>query len=726
MPALRPAALAGLAGEAGDALLRVFGQVIFTRSRAAGGLLLLAAATDPASLVYGVLAVGAAALGVRLLGLDPSQVREGPFGYNALLVGAGVAFTFAAGPASALLALLSVGLCVLVTASLLSLLPRAFGLPVLSLPFVLVFALVLGLAPRFGLEPRALGAPDPTIDPLTLLLESLGAVVFAPRPAAGALVLLALFIHSRISSLLALGAFALATAAALAAAGPLDHGTALAMGLNALLAAMALGGVYFVPSTASFALGGWGATAAALLAAGLAVPLARLGVPPLILPFNAAVLLTLSALRLRTRDSSPKSVDFEPGSPEENLYYFRTRLARFDALYPISFRLPFRGVWECTQGVDGPHTHQGPWRDAFDFEVRDQDGSFFQGEGRTDDHHCFRLPVLAAADGTVVKVVNEIADNAIGGVELEHNWGNLVLLYHAPGLYSLVAHLARGSARVVEGQFVRQGEALGLCGSSGRSPRPHLHFQLQGAPELGAPTLPCRFQDAVTREPGGDRLTLALCPTEGAAVRNLEPSDEIGRHLRFTPGERRALRYRGRTEHLECYLDLLGRLALRSAETGAVLYFQRTDEGFTVHDVVGPRGSVLHLMRATLSRVPFEGSPAATWRDVLPPTWAGGRLRRMLFDLVSPFVQGGGVEMEYRTAREGRRLVILGASTRHDRRGEPLLRTRAVLAADGAPVALEVQTGRRRDAADRADEDRIADSGPLDRWSLLSRSSQLP
>jgi murein DD-endopeptidase MepM/ murein hydrolase activator NlpD/urea transporter len=721
MPALRAAlGLGRRALGAVDVLLGVFGQVIFSRSRVAGGVLLLAAATDPITLLHGALAVGAAALGVRALGIDRGPLREGPFGYNALLVGAGVAFTFAAGPAAALLALLAVGLCVLVTASLEALLPRVLGLPVLSIPFVLVFALVLGLAPRFGLEPR--GATGGPLDAGTLLLESLGSLVFAPRPAAGALVLLALFIHSRIAFLLALGAFALTTVPALAAAAPIDHGVALGLGLNAQLAAMALGGVYFVPSAASFALGGWGAVAAALLAAGLAGPLGRLGVPLLILPFNAAVWLTLSALRLRSADQAPRSVDFEPGSPEENLDYFRTRLARFDALYPVSFRLPFRGVWECTQGVDGAHTHQGPWREAFDFEVRDPRGSLFQGEGRTaEDHHCFRLPVLAAADGTVVKVVNDIADNAVGGVELEHNWGNLVLLCHAPGLYSLVAHLARGSVKVAAGQVVRQGEPVGLCGSSGRSPRPHLHFQLQRGPELGDQTLPCRFQDAVTPGPEGDRLTRALCPTEGLALRHLEPADEIGCHLRLLPGERRVFRHRGRAEHLDCYLDLLGRMALRSAETGAILYFHRTDEGFTVHDVVGPRASVLHLWRATLSRVPFEGSLSVRWRDVLPPTWAGGRLRRMLFDLVSPFVPGGGVEMDYHTTREGRHLVIEGASVRRDRRGEPLLRTRAVLAPDGGPLTLEVTAAGRTEVAQREEEHPFRTAVALDRWSLLSR-----
>jgi murein DD-endopeptidase MepM/ murein hydrolase activator NlpD len=122
---------------------------------------------------------------------------------------------------------------------------------------------------------------------------------------------------------------------------------------------------------------------------------------------------------------------------------------------------------------------------------------------------------------------------------------------------------------VREGQPVRRGELLGLCGSSGRSPRPHLHFQLQAAPQLGAPTLPCRFQDVVSRSARGDRLGPSVCPGEGDTVRNLEPDEGLAEHLRLRPGEARAYRVGDAVEHVECRVDLLGRMVLCSVERGA-------------------------------------------------------------------------------------------------------------------------------------------------------------
>ena len=121
----------------------------------------------------------------------------------------------------------------------------------------------------------------------------------------------------------------------------------------------------------------------------------------------------------------------------------------------------------------------------------------------------------------MVSIENEVPDNLVGSMNLKQNWGNLVLLHHGPGLYSLVAHLARGSVKVRLGQVVQAGEVLGLCGSSGRSPQPHLHIHLQATPDLGAATIPCTFSDAVVMDGDQQLMHTALIPTEKQVVRNL-------------------------------------------------------------------------------------------------------------------------------------------------------------------------------------------------------------
>ncbi|WP_437340839.1 M23 family metallopeptidase, partial [Corallococcus exercitus] len=71
-------------------------------------------------------------------------------------------------------------------------------------------------------------------------------------------------------------------------------------------------------------------------------------------------------------------------------------------------------------------------------------------------------PVVAANDGTVVMVRDNYAS------------GNTVLVHHGAGLYTAYFHLSR--IDVKDGAKVKQGDALGLVGSTGRVTGPHLHW----------------------------------------------------------------------------------------------------------------------------------------------------------------------------------------------------------------------------------------------------------
>jgi murein DD-endopeptidase MepM/ murein hydrolase activator NlpD len=76
-------------------------------------------------------------------------------------------------------------------------------------------------------------------------------------------------------------------------------------------------------------------------------------------------------------------------------------------------------------------------------------------------------PLVAIADGKVRTVSTDPT-----------GYGNWVEVYHpALRLYSLYAHLHRTD--VVSGQFVQQGDRVGLMGSTGNSTGPHLHFEIR-------------------------------------------------------------------------------------------------------------------------------------------------------------------------------------------------------------------------------------------------------
>jgi len=694
-----------------SATLSAYAQVLFADHRGVGTLLLLATALSPRAGLQGLVAVLAAHAVLRLLRFSAAAASHGRYGYNPLLVGLAVGTFFEPGPGTAALLLLSVVAVVFLEAALESALGAVFSLPLLSLPFVLVTWLSLAAAPYVGIVARAAPelipphGPDWLPEVADLFLRSLGVIFFSPTALAGAVVLAALVLHSRIATLLVAVGFAVAHGLSTWVFTFASDPALLVLNANAMLAALALGGVWFVPQRAAFLL----AVAAALLTslgtAGALALFRPLGLPILFLPFNVTMLVALAAMRQRTRDGAPKAVDFVAGTPEANLAYYQTRLARFGPGFGVRFAPPFSGRWTVTQGVDGKHTHQGAWRHALDFEVAGTGGRTHTGAGaELRDYRCYRLPVLAAADGTVVKVVADVPDNAVGERNAREPYGNLVLLQHGPGLFSLVAHLAPGSAEVREGQLVRQGARLARCGNSGRSFVPHLHFQLQGTGRIGAPTLELTLSDVVTGDEEAQVLHRWLVPVEGQAVRALERRDEgaapfvfpLGQELTF---EVRSPSGRVHRETVTSHIGLMGELRLESPSLGAVLWYENQGRQFVVFDHTGRRESVLHLLAAAAPRVPYEATPGLGWDDVLPrrrlrPAWV-----RWLTDLAEPFLPEGGIPLALEAARRGALLEVRGRG----RAGRRPIETLAVLDA-GGPRALEVRIGARVHRAERVEE----------------------
>lgn len=170
----------------------------------------------------------------------------------------------------------------------------------------------------------------------------------------------------------------------------------------------------------------------------------------------------------------------------------------------VVYTLPFQGEWLVANGGVTPETSHS-WdiisqRYAYDFVVADEVGQRHRGDGsRKEDYFAYGQPVLAPADGEVVRTVEGIRDAPrVGTGWLD--WrsrdigGNSVTLRHAEGEYSYSAHLIPGSVCVRPGDRVRRRQEIGRCGHSGHSTEPHLHFQVQDRPDFfRAVGLPVRF-----------------------------------------------------------------------------------------------------------------------------------------------------------------------------------------------------------------------------------------
>jgi len=213
-------------------------------------------------------------------------------------------------------------------------------------------------------------------------------------------------------------------------------------------------------------------------------------------------------------------------------------------------------------GLKGHHRWTAATEHGIDITMVDSRGSWARGEAdawrtgrvpRWEDWYAYGKQVLAAADGVVIKVVDDVefplafwnrrdgesvADyrRRIGQRQMELFMapgadpptvagGNHIVIRHAGGEHSFYAHLAYGSIRVKEGQQVVQGQPIAGVGGTGEVPAVHLHFQVSDGPSMRTSrTVPVRFSNVHVNEQSSDSFEPRLVFQSGFFVKADPPS----------------------------------------------------------------------------------------------------------------------------------------------------------------------------------------------------------
>ncbi|MBS1730982.1 MAG: peptidoglycan DD-metalloendopeptidase family protein [Bacteroidetes bacterium] len=163
--------------------------------------------------------------------------------------------------------------------------------------------------------------------------------------------------------------------------------------------------------------------------------------------------------------------------------------------------LPFKGLWYVVWGGDTKelnyHVKNRAQKNAFDIIQVDSSGKSYRTDGKTnEDYYAFGKEIIAPCNGKVVQVVNGVKDNIPGEMNIYDVGGNTVIIQTDNDEYLVFCHFKHHSIVVKEGQEVRQGELLGLCGNTGNSSEPHLHFHIQNVENMNKATgIKCFFEN---------------------------------------------------------------------------------------------------------------------------------------------------------------------------------------------------------------------------------------
>lgn len=586
-----------------------YGQVFFSDQRMFAIILMVITFFDFYAGLLGLMSVLVTNTVGFLLGFDKKIISKGVFGFNSLLVGLGLGIYFQPDVYLILVIIMGAILTLLIAVSLQGVIGK-YALPFLSVPFLLSIW-VMTLATR---EFTALGISERGIytfndlytiggDPLVKVYDwwnnlslpkslrvyfiSLGAILFQYNLFSGIILALGMLLFSRISFSLSLIGFYTAYLFYELIGADISELSYSYIGFNYILTSIAVGGFFIIPSRRSYL---WVVLLIPIVAM-ITISLSRVftvfSLPIYSLPFNLVVLLFLYALKFRLNPSTSLSeVVIQHNSPEKNLYAFHNDVIRFRHRDEIAIKLPFLGTWTVSQAHDGSHTHKNEFRHAWDFVICDTENKQYMGSGDfPTDYYCYDKMVLAPADGTVEMVLDRIPDNIVGEVNLKDNWGNTVIIKHEDQLYTSMSHLKEGSIKVKEGDSVKEGDELGRCGNSGRSPYPHLHFQVQETPYIGSVTMEYPISYHILHENEGFSLKSFEIPKEGNLLSNIEQNDLLYNAFHFIPGKHFHFQVvengKASESSWEVNTDPYNNSYIKCHQTGAMAYF--TNDGNLLH-----------------------------------------------------------------------------------------------------------------------------------------------
>jgi len=594
-----------------------YAQIMFSQSKVFAVILILVSFFNFGAGICGVIALIVSQLGAGVLNYNKFLIRDGKLTYNSLLVGIVIGLFYELNYSLVFLVVLAS----LLTLFLSVVLNKSFSkraLPIMSIPFLLVVWMIFLGIDHFSVLnievkkqfllisyfPEVFQWVDdlvsklPFADFLHIYFRSLGAIMFQYNDFAGIIIMIGILYYSRISFVASLYGFTVGYMFFKFLHGDFTQLIYSYIGFNFIIVAIGLGGFYIIANKRTFLLILFTVPIIAFLISALNSIFIVFHLPLYSLPFNLIIVIILIALFQRTKYTGLTVVQYQEYSPEKNHYKYVNTNQRYKNNTYIDIYMPFYGEWHISQGHNDKITHKGEWQHAFDFDIIDEYGKTYNDLGiDVKNYYCYDLPVIAPAGGWVVKIIDGIEDNMIGEINLEQNWGNSIVIKHSEFLYTKLSHLKKGSFKVYEGEYVERGRLLATCGSSGRSPEPHLHFQIQATPYVGSRTISYPLSHFLTKQIDDYKINFYQIPKKNQKVLNITPNKIIKNAFLFIPGKLIEWEINSnnkiKTQKWEVFVDIYNKTYIYCHSTKSYAYFYNNGTVFYFTDFFGNKNSAL-------------------------------------------------------------------------------------------------------------------------------------
>lgn len=640
--------------------------MFFSDNRIFAYFIIAATFINPGAGFSGLLSLIFAYLFAKWISFDKALITSGTLIFNSLMIGLIMGMQFKLNTSFFILLFIFSALTVMLSKAYYIILSK-YGLPFLSLPFISAFWIFLFCNRSFEIleidksslyfynELYSLGGNKLVgfyefLNNLQLSVfvesyfKSLGAIYLQHNIIAGILIAIGLLYYSRIAFSLSIIGYATGFFFSNYILGNVNYLTYGYIGFNYILAAISLGGFYIIPSKKSYLLAACSCVIIVIIQVSMMKLFSLLQVPLFSLPSAIFILISLLTLKNRTIANGLDLVLNQTYSPEKNLYQFKNNLERYNKNTSILINPPFYGDWYVSQGIDGSITHKDEYKYAWDFVITDETRKTFKLPGKNlTDFYCYNVPVVSPAAGYVYQIIDGIDDNEIGNVDLNNNWGNTIIIKHSEYLFSKISHLKKESFKVYEGQYVYAGTILAHCGNSGRSPEPHLHFQLQSTPYIGSKTIQYPISYYITKQISSNSVFNSFdFPKENSVVSAIQINPLLSKAFYFSPGKTILFEVEidnRKTEIVkwEFLTDSLNQTYIYCHNTSSIAYYINNYTLFYFTNFIGDKNSLLHSFFIGAHKILLGYYADLEVNDILPIENLYSGASKFLQDFIAPF-----------------------------------------------------------------------------------------
>lgn len=629
-------------------------------------IILIVTFFSPVIGLCGLMAIVLINLFAYVIGFNREEIQKGIFGFNALFLGLAMGYEYSFNFTFIVLFVTGVLILLLITVWLKGLF-AVYNLPFLSFPFIITYWIISLAATNFTnihLDETHIY----TINELTrnqassfyqfvhsldtipifsfalIYFKTLAGTFFQSSVLGGMLIALGLLYFSRIAFSLSLIGFTCAYFFYSLFGADVNDLNYYFQGANYIFLAIAIGCFFLIPNTYSYITVIILIPVLMLVLLSIGKILGTFQLKAYTFSFSIVCTAFLFSLNQRWLHKYLQVVTIQYFSAEKTIYKYLNSIQRFKNEHLYKIILPFSGEWNVSQGYNGKITHLGNWSQALDFVIVDSKGNTYREPENVRDFsreyfYCYNKEILAPYDGYVYDIINTVEENDVGELDTEHNWGNTVILNHLNGLFSQISHIKKDSFNVFIGQYITKGTFLATCGNSGRSPEPHIHFQLQTIPTIGAKTIEYPISYFIERNGLEKALKISEVPKEGSFISNVQVNELLITGFSFLPGQKISFQKENSTTliHWEIFTDAYNRTYIYCEQSKSYAYF--INDGIMIYftDFEGDRRSLLFHFYLAAYRQLLGYYENIKIKDNVPLIHFNNKAIQFFQDFVAPF-----------------------------------------------------------------------------------------